>query len=83
MNVELEENGNGGTFFVEKDGKKSAIMEFTIKGNTMDITHTEVKENLQGEGIGRKLVAAGQEYANRKKLDLEASCSYANKVLNG
>ena len=45
------------------------------------IYHTEVDPEYGGKGIARRLVYAVIEAAERKKISVTASCSYAVKVL--
>lgn len=49
--------------------------------NTWNITHTEVDNHYQGQGIARKLVECIIENAKKENKKLIAECSYAKKVL--
>ena len=46
-----------------------------------NITHTEVNEKYQGQGIAKKLVENIMENAKRLNKTIEATCSYAKKVI--
>ncbi len=46
-----------------------------------NITHTEVDNHYQGQGIARKLVECVMENAKKENKKLIAECSYAKKVL--
>ena len=46
-----------------------------------NITHTEVNEKYQGQGIAKKLVENVMENAKRLNKSIEATCSYAKKVI--
>ena len=46
-----------------------------------NITHTEVDNHYQGQGIARKLVECIIENAKKENKKLIAECSYAKKVL--
>lgn len=46
-----------------------------------NITHTEVNEKHQGQGIAKKLVENVMENAKRLNKSIEATCSYAKKVI--
>ncbi len=46
------------------------------------IYHTEVDSEYGGKGIAKRLVYAVIEAAERKKVGVSATCSYAVKVLN-
>ena len=46
-----------------------------------NITHTEVNSKYQGQGIAKKLVKNVIENAKRLNKEIEATCSYAKKVI--
>ena len=46
-----------------------------------NITHTEVNDEYQGQGIARKLVECIIENAKKENKKLIAECSYAKKIL--
>lgn len=58
-----------------------AEIDFTFNDNTITITKTFVDDSLRGQGIAKKLVYEVINLANKKKCSLEATCSYAKKVL--
>lgn len=83
MNIEQQENSNGGKFFVEENGKNVALMTYKKSGeNTIIIDHTEVDESLEGKGIGKKLVTEGVKFARANKLKIIAQCSFAKKIID-
>ena len=45
------------------------------------IYHTEVDDEHGGKGIAKRLVYAVLEQADKKKIKVSATCSYARKVL--
>jgi predicted GNAT family acetyltransferase len=58
-------------------------MRYALDGNTMDIYHTEVDPELQGQSWGLKLVEAGVNYAREKHLKITPSCTFAKTVFAG
>ena len=46
-----------------------------------NITHTEVNNEYQGQGIARKLVECIIENVKKEDKKLVAECSYAKKIL--
>ena len=54
---------------------------FIEKDNTWNIIHTEVNKSYQGKGIARMLVQCVIENALNHGKELEADCSYANKIM--
>ncbi|TDL98069.1 N-acetyltransferase [Macrococcus brunensis] len=62
--------------------KPDAMMTYVPNGDDkIVIDHTEVSDELQGQGIGRKLVEAAVKYARDNNKKIVPVCSYAKKVL--
>lgn len=82
MEIQQEEHGRKGAFFIEEDGEWIAEMSYIrTGGDSMTIDHTEVDPKLGGQGIGRKLVEAGVEFARNNGLKIKPLCPYARKVI--
>ncbi|MEZ5429548.1 MAG: GNAT family N-acetyltransferase [Pyrinomonadaceae bacterium] len=82
MEIQREEKGHKGEFFIEREGRKVAEMTYTMAGEKrMIIDHTEVDDSLRGEGAGKKLVAEGVRYARENDLKLLPLCPFAKAVI--
>ena len=80
MNFEVLENRIN---YIE-DGEILATVEFSLIGDKVyDINHTFVDPKLRGRKIGEKLVLLAQEEILKRNCNVVASCSFANKILNG
>lgn len=81
MEIKHSDNGKEGAFYIELDGKKEAEMTYYYKtDDVIDIDHTEVKESLQGKGIGHQLFDEAVKYMRDNNLKAVASCSYVKSV---
>ncbi len=83
MNIQNQEHGAKGTFFIERDGEWVAEMTYRKSGDdTIIIDHTEVDDSLKGKGVGKDLVKAGVEFARKNNLKIVAQCTFAKKVID-
>ncbi|HZW63848.1 MAG TPA: GNAT family N-acetyltransferase [Flavobacteriaceae bacterium] len=81
MNIQQEDNGKNGKFFIEIDGNQVAEMTYNYAGtDKIIIDHTEVNESLKGQGIGYKLVEASVAFLRDKNLKVVPLCPFANAV---
>jgi len=82
MEIKHEHLATKGDFFVLDDtDRKIAVMTYImVNEKTMLIEHTIVEQQLEGQGIGRKLVEAGVKYARENDLKIIPQCPYANSV---
>ena len=82
MQIQHDEHGKKGAFYIEENGEWIAEMTyFRSAPGVITIDHTEVDEKLRGEGIGEDLVKAGVEYARANNLKIRPVCPYAKKVI--
>ncbi len=82
MDIQQEEHGRKGAFFIDEDGEWVAELTYLRNGpNTLVIDHTEVDPKLGGQGIGKKLVAAAVDFARSNGLKIKPLCPYTKKVI--
>ncbi len=74
MNVEHEKDNN--RFFVDL-GSETASLNYQLIGDVMNIMHTEVPEDHEGEGVGSDLVRSAMEWARESGKQVEATCNFA------
>lgn len=83
MEIQQEEHGRNGAFFIDEDGEWVAEMTYIRSGpDTIVIDHTEVDEQLGGQGIGKKLVAVAVDFARANGLKIKPLCPYTRKVID-
>jgi len=77
MKIQHRGNGDHGEFFIEDDSKQLAEMSYFHSGpSTITVHHTEVSDALKGQGVGKKLVRAGVEYARKHQLKIVPLCPF-------
>jgi predicted GNAT family acetyltransferase len=80
MEIQREDNGQYGEFFIEENNDRVAFLAFRWVEDVLTLDHTEVDEKLSGRGIGKQLVTAAVEYAREKKVKINPLCSYAHAL---
>lgn len=83
MNIQNQEHGAKGAFFIEEDGEWVAEMTYLKSGEgVITVDHTEVDASLEGKGVGKKLVKAAVEFARKNNLKIVAQCTFAKKIID-
>lgn len=83
MIIKQENLDNVGRFYIEENNDTLAEMDYQLTGTgLLNIVHTEVDGLLAGKGVGKQLVAAAVDYARAKSMHINATCSFAKKVLD-
>ena len=62
-------------FELEAD-EKTGFLTYVLRGETIVFTHTVVPPELEGRGIGSRIVAAGLDHAREQGLKVVPQCSF-------
>lgn len=62
--------------FETEVGGHRALLEYRRRGSKLDLVHTEVPDELEGQGIGSALVRAALEYAREHQQQVIPSCPF-------
>ncbi|MCH2450492.1 MAG: N-acetyltransferase [Gracilimonas sp.] len=82
MEIQHRSTESKGEFFIEKDGKRIAEMTYSKAGTArIIIDHTEVSDEGRGEGLGKKLVKEGVEFARKNDLKIMPLCPFAKAII--
>ena len=64
-------------FYIGKEENQSlARITFQVDGNTLIVDHTIVSEELQGQGIAKKLLNHLLDYARKNNYKIVPVCPY-------
>ena len=63
------------------DGTPAGMAVYTMRGDAMVFTHTEVPEELEGEGIAAQVVRFALDSARARNLRVVALCPYVRAYL--
>jgi predicted GNAT family acetyltransferase len=59
------------------DGKPAAHIAYRMRGeDTIDLVHTEVEREFEGQGLGSKIAKFALDDARARGLKVVPSCSY-------
>ena len=80
MPGEVRNNRDESRYELESDGAL-AIAAYDEEGGRVVFTHTVVPEELEGRGIGTRLVAGAMEDVRRRGLKAVALCSFVARYM--
>ncbi len=75
-------NDTGGSRFVAGPPGHEAELLYRLRDDRLVLVHTEVPMELEGHGIGGKLVRAAVDYAAGHGLVVVPSCPFAQSWLD-
>src|SRR5204863_2324184 len=77
--IQQEEKDGRGAFFLEREGRRLAKMTYRrVTEALIIIEHTEVSDELRGQGIARKLLDTAVAWARATGTKLKATCPYVS-----
>ncbi|MBA3675262.1 MAG: N-acetyltransferase [Chitinophagaceae bacterium] len=83
MEIKHETIENAGRFYIEEESINLAQLDYQLPGrNILQIMHTEVSKNVEGQGVGKLLVLEAVTYARKNSLMIKPICSFAKVVLD-
>jgi predicted GNAT family acetyltransferase len=71
-----------GDRFVLVDGADVAELTYLLDGDQLILLHTGVPANLEGAGVGGRLVRAAVDRAARERLTIQPWCEFARRWLH-
>ncbi len=67
--------------FVHREGDALAELDYELRGDRFLLLHTEVPEQLEGRGLGGRLVRSALARARREQLTIVPWCPFARRWL--
>jgi predicted GNAT family acetyltransferase len=81
MLIQHRQVGKKGIFYVGQDGAIEAELVYHISPlGKMVIEHTEVGEQLAGQGVGKQLVETAVDYARKQQMKIIPLCPFARSL---
>ena len=77
IKLDLKDDGRG-TFYILEDAEQMGEMGVKISGSNLTAYHTEVREEAEGKGLAKKLLAHMVSYSREHKLQVVPLCSYVH-----
>ena len=75
-------NDTGGSRFVSGPAGQEAELFYRLRNGRLVLVHTEVPIELEGHGVGGKLITAAVDYAAEHGLVVVPSCPFAQSWLD-
>lgn len=75
MILDVKDNEAQKRFETERDGKL-AFIDYVIHGETYELTHTEVDEEIQDKGVGTQLVKRVLDIIKEKRQPVKPTCPF-------
>ncbi len=64
------------------EGESTAVLTYVREGDAVRFEHTRVPAEIEGEGIGTELAAAGLGWARSEGLVVVPQCSFVRAYLD-
>lgn len=82
VQIQHEDNGKKGRFFIHANGQDLAELTYVWAGKIVIADHTEVDEQLKGQGIGHSLLASFVAWARAQDVKIKPLCPFVKSVFD-
>ncbi len=76
MSTRVEDARDRGRYEVTVDGELAGFAEYRRRDGSIEITHTEVDDAYEGQGLAGQLARAALDSARDRGLSVLPSCAY-------
>jgi predicted GNAT family acetyltransferase len=77
MTLEIADHPERHRYELTQDGKLAARIEYRMRGPAViDLVHTEVDKEFEGQGLGSKIANFAFDDARTRGLRVVATCTY-------
>lgn len=77
---EVIDNADQNRFELQVDGQ-TALLQYMRRGGALYLTHTEVPPEMEGRGIGSRIVKHVLEHARRQGLKVAPWCPFVHAYI--
>lgn len=79
--VTVSHNAAASRFEAQVDGERVGLIDYRTVGNTVDLVHTEVDPDRQGQGVASDLVRGALDAIRLEKMSIVPTCPYVAQWL--
>jgi uncharacterized protein len=74
--IDIADNVEAGRFEIKVDGELAGFADYRLRAEKMVFTHTEIRDEFEGQGLGGKLAGAALDAARDTGLKVVPRCSF-------
>jgi predicted GNAT family acetyltransferase len=80
--ITFNDNTQAQRFELIERGTVVGIAQYTVSGNTVTMTHTEVPQEYKGKGYGSKLARLALDRLREKQMKVIPSCQFIARFIH-
>ncbi|MFZ2175121.1 MAG: GNAT family N-acetyltransferase [Rhodococcus sp. (in: high G+C Gram-positive bacteria)] len=81
MEPKVRDNLDGHRYEIVVDGVVAGFVDYSLKGSTLTLIHTEIDDAFEGKGYAGQLVGRTLDAVARRGLSIDPQCSYVQGFL--
>lgn len=81
MSIEVTDQPEQSRYEIRVDGELAGFAEYTLHGDHVTFTHTEVDDAYEGQGLGSKLARAALDGARNAGLAVHPACPFIARYI--
>jgi uncharacterized protein len=83
MDLQVTDNTDQSRFEIRADGELAGFVQYEVRDNEIDFTHTQTDDRFRGHGIAGRLVLSALETARERNLMVLPYCPFVRSWITG
>jgi uncharacterized protein len=79
--VALADNAAEERYEIQADGELAGFLQYRLRAGLIELVHTEIDEEFEGRGLGRRLISFALDDARDRGLAVLPFCPFVNDYI--
>lgn len=78
VRIEIADEADKKRYEIRADGEPAGFVTYRLKAGLIELVHTEIDEEVEGHGLGGRLIAFALDDARERGLEVLPTCPFVN-----
>jgi len=81
VRIEIANDADKKRYEIHSDGELAGFVTYRLKAGLIELVHTEIDEEFEGQGLGSRLIAFALDDARERNLAVLPTCPFVNDYI--
>ena len=81
VRIEIADDADKKRYEIHSDGALAGFVTYRLKAGLIELVHTEIDEELEGHGLGSRLISFALDDARERELAVLPFCPFVNDYI--
>jgi predicted GNAT family acetyltransferase len=79
--IAVFDNTGAERYEIQADGKPAGLLQYRLRPGLIELVHTEIDEEFEGQGLGSRLISFALDDARQRGLAVLPFCPFVNDYI--